>query len=124
MSYSAQLAVEPDNAERSARRRLVDLSAYVRNTGANLLNGRALDLSADGCRIMGVALEPGTRVWLKISGLTPRAARVAWVKDEAAGCEFEVPIAEGLVEELLKINAETAVAGLKKTRERLRRQTF
>jgi hypothetical protein len=119
MSYLAQLAIETSSADRTSRRRVVNLSAYVRDTGASVLSGRAVDLSADGCRMLGVSLEPGTTVWIKISGITPRPARVAWARGDEAGCEFESPISEYIVDELATIDLAKARSTSAKMRERL-----
>jgi hypothetical protein len=121
MAHFAQLAVAHASADRTTRRRIVNLGAYVRDTGATVLTAKAVDLSTDGCRLIGVSLEPGTTVWLKLSGITPRPARVAWSRDNEAGCEFEEPIAEQIVEELATISAATARANAAKARDNFRR---
>ena len=92
-------AVEPD--QRSARRHIVNLAAYAREIKTDVLGVEISDLSTDGCRlIVGTALEPETVVWLKLPGVTPRRAVIRWSQGQEAGCEFETPITETVVDEV------------------------
>ena len=78
------------------------LDAWLRD-GTNLIPVKLSDLSCDGCRVEGeIFLEQATEVWLKVAGLTPRAARVAWSRDGRAGCEFLVPLDEGDVTKVIE----------------------
>jgi len=63
---------------RTARRRLVDFTAYVRETGAVIVSILVTDLSTDGCRFSSAeAFEMETTVWLKIVGVGARRVRIA-----------------------------------------------
>jgi hypothetical protein len=78
------------------------LDAWLRD-GANLVAVKLSDLSCDGCRVEGaIYLEQATEVWLKVAGLTPRAARVAWSRKGRAGCEFVVPLDESEVTKVIE----------------------
>lgn len=87
--------------QRGSRRRILNLSAFAREADLRLLELRVADISTDGCRIIGdIDLEQATRIWLKIPGITPRPARIAWCRAGEAGCTFDEPIREELVEEV------------------------
>ena len=91
---------------RTVRRNVVSLSAYARETDAKVWDVEVIDLSIDGCRIRGeVALEQGTDIWLKIPGIAPRSARVRWVGEREAGCEFHDPVANATLERVLPSQA-------------------
>jgi hypothetical protein len=73
---------------RGLTRHEVKLDAWLRD-GETRIRIKVSDLSSDGCRVEGdIFLEQATEVWLKLAGLTPRAARVAWSRKGLAGCEF------------------------------------
>jgi hypothetical protein len=82
---------------RGLARHAVKLDAWLRD-GDTRVRVEVSDLSSDGCRIEGeLALEQATEVWLKVAGLTPRAARVAWSCPGLAGCEFVDALDEAAV---------------------------
>ena len=91
-----------DVPRRGLPRHAVTLDAWLRD-GETRFRIKVSDLSCDGCRVEGdFLLEQATEVWLKISGLTPRAARVAWSCPGLAGCEFVDALEEGSVATLLE----------------------
>lgn len=93
--------VQPDDI-RGASRRVVNFGAFVRDSAVVALKVRVKDLSTDGCRVSGLEeLEGGSEIWLKITGLAPMRARVAWVSAGEAGCEFSAPLNATTLEELL-----------------------
>jgi hypothetical protein len=78
------------------------LDAWLRD-GDRRIPVKVSDLSCDGCRVEGgIFLEQATEIWLKIKGMTPFAARVAWSREGKAGCEFLTPLDEELVGRLQK----------------------
>ena len=97
------VAVAREDDQRVVRRRIVSISAYAREADLALFEVRVMDLSTEGCRIEGaIDLEQATRIWIKIPGVTPRAALVAWGRAGEAGCRFEDPICEELVAEVAR----------------------
>jgi hypothetical protein len=93
--------VDTEEEQRGTRRRVLNLSALAREADLNLLQIQVLDISTDGCRIAGdINLEQATRIWLKIPGITLRAARITWSRAGEAGCAFEDPIPIELVEDV------------------------
>lgn len=61
------------------------------------------DISRFGVRISGVFLvKPGDRFFIRLPGLNPVEARVAWVKDFEFGCEFIQPLHEAVLDARVK----------------------
>jgi len=101
MSYPAQLIVSPSPEKRAARRRQVNFQAFVRETSAAVFGVEVTDVSADGCRFRSAEpFETATNIWLKISGLTAREARIVWHEAENYGCEFMKPMQADVLDEL------------------------
>ena len=108
---NAELAILPAAEQRSATRRIIDFGAFIREEDAVALKVRCRDISTSGCRIEGAPdLVPEAEIWIKISGLTPLKARVVWVGEQDAGCEFSEPLHPQVIEQLL-IPYRTIVKG-------------
>lgn len=89
----AQLAILPLPDGRAADRRIVNLAARLRESGATLVEADVADLSTDGFMAESeLVLEPGAIVWLKLPGVAPQNSRVVWTRDGKAGFEFTSPI--------------------------------
>jgi len=87
----AQLAILPEG--RRAERRIVNLAAHLRETGASVTDVDVVNLSTDGFMAQGeMHVETGANVLLKLPGLEPQNCRVVWVEDEKAGFEFSTPL--------------------------------
>ncbi|MDQ8756295.1 PilZ domain-containing protein [Sphingosinicella sp. LHD-64] len=92
---SIQVSVsDPDQTERKSSRIPVDFSAGLRQRGgAAPVSVQILDLSTHGFRIDSLLdLSVGTDVWLRLPGLEPCHAKVAWTEGYLAGCAFERPL--------------------------------
>ena len=116
MNLAAEIILAPPDRARRKSRRLVDFGAFVRGSDAVALKVRVKNLSPEGCRIQGAGdLAEESEIWLKLTGLAPVRARVAWVSDGEAGCEFAPPLHSAVVEELLATtrSAKSAVFGAK-----------
>lgn len=60
-----------------------------------------LDLSPVGARIRALApLRAGHAVWLKLPGIEPLEARVAWTRGFESGCEFVRPLHSAVFDSL------------------------
>jgi len=93
----AELSQIPIADGRKAERRIVNLAAALRETGARTVKIVVVDIAVGGFKAQ--AEEPhqeGDEVWLKLAGLEPRRSRVVWTRDGdqkwEVGCEFEWPL--------------------------------
>ena len=85
-------APSPHKGRKSERVALA-LGAGLRQRGGTGVAVEILDLSTDGFRASPhLALEPGTDVWLRLPGLEPYQAQVAWAKGQYVGCAFARPL--------------------------------
>lgn len=109
MGYSAELAILPGAEQRKMPRRIVNFAALVRDSGAASRDVQISDLSPGGCRITACQLEEGAEILLKISGLNAIRARVVWISDTEAGCEFCTVLDLPLIEELVAKRAPRKV---------------
>lgn len=95
--------------ERKTTRLPVDMSAGLRQRGAGGVSVQVVDLSAHGFRVAShLALEIGTDVWLRLPGLEPYHATVAWQEGSYIGCAFERPLHPAVVEMLVRRAAGNA----------------
>lgn len=83
-----------DHKARASSRIAVDFEAGLRPRGGTApVSVHILDLSTHGFRIDSLLdLAVGTDVWLRLPGLEPTHARVAWADGYIAGCAFERPL--------------------------------
>jgi len=89
---SIQVAIpDPDQKQRQSSRVPVKFDAGLRpRGGASAVSVHILDLSVHGFRIDSqLDLAVGTDVWLRLPGLEPCHAKVAWTEGYVAGCKFE-----------------------------------
>ena len=108
---NAEVAILPHTEQRSVTRRIIDFGAFVREEDATAVKVRCRDISTGGCRIEGAGnIAADAEIWIKITGLAPMKARVAWVREQDAGCEFHEPLHAQEVEQLL-IPYRTIVKG-------------
>ncbi len=62
-----------------------------------------LDLSVHGIKIRAIhKLTIGDEFWMKLPGLAPLSARVAWVRDFVIGCEFVTALHPAMFEAILQ----------------------
>ena len=103
-----ELSITPSNAgrpvrERKSQRAAVSLSAGLRQRGASGVSVRVLDLSPHGFRAAThLELAEGTDVWLRLPGLEPCHAHVAWCEGHYIGCAFERPLHPAVVDMIVK----------------------
>lgn len=87
---------------RLASRRTVTLGAVVRRAGDAGAKVTLLDLSTSGFRVeVSSKLMPGSYVWLRLPGLSPLDARVAWCDGIQMGARFEQPLHQAIVERIV-----------------------
>jgi hypothetical protein len=89
--------------DRKSKRLVVDMSAALRQRGASGVSVRVLDLSEHGFRAAThLELPIGMDVWLRLPGLEPYHATVAWQEGHYIGCAFERPLHTAVVEMIVK----------------------
>ena len=91
-------AVEPKlPGTRKAARTRVRLPARVMKKGVHY--GTVMDITTQGFLLVSdAALEAGTFFRVKLEGIDPLRAKVVWVENERAGCEFLPTIHPALLE--------------------------
>ena len=93
VDITGELATAADSNCRKAERTGVDIGAGLRQRGASVVTVQILDLSTHGLRASTpLDLQPGADVWLKLPGLEPLHAKVAWSNGHFIGCAFERPL--------------------------------
>jgi PilZ domain len=100
---AAELSTWASNAraqrQRKSDRVPVDLGAGLRQRGASGVAIRVVDLSTHGFRAAThLELCEGVDVWLRLPGLEPYHAKVAWSEGHYIGCAFERPLHPAVVD--------------------------
>ena len=89
--------------QRKSDRIAVNVGAGLRQRGASGVSVRVLDLSPHGFRAAThLELCDGTDVWLRLPGLEPLHAKVAWTEGHFIGCAFERPLHPAVVEMIVR----------------------
>jgi len=92
-----------DTERRRAPRAALRLSATIREPGRSRVQVRIIDMSTHGCRIEASSGAPAEAwVLLSVAGLESQYCRIVWRAHEFAGLEFASPIAEAVLDRLLK----------------------
>lgn len=87
--------------QRGARRSAVEITGAIAEDGPRSLC-RILDLSVSGARLMTWnRLEPQATIVLTLPGYAGRLARVVWSDDFAAGCAFDIPLEQPVLDALV-----------------------
>ena len=105
----AESATRPEahSERRRANRAALNLSATMREGSRSKAQVRVIDISTHGCRIeCSSQVTDESKIWLAIGGLENQYCRVVWHCQEFVGIEFEKPLAEAVLEKLLKENAQ------------------
>jgi hypothetical protein len=88
---------------RAAERVEVSFGAALRQRGASGVSVQIADLSTNGFRVAThLVLQAGTDVWLRIPGLEPCHARVAWNRGHYVGCEFVRPLHSAVLQMIVR----------------------
>jgi hypothetical protein len=93
-SYSGEIATaEGGQSERNSTRLPVAMKAEMRRPGGWGVGAKIADLSTHGCKVeTHLELQEGSIVWIRLPGLEPTPAKVAWVRGYEIGCAFERPL--------------------------------
>jgi len=105
--FEAELSQWPgaarDRKPRKSERVAVEVSAGLRQRGASGVSVRVLDLSPEGFRASThLELNNGVDVWLRLPGLEPLHATVAWSAGHFIGCAFERPLHPAVVDMIVR----------------------
>ena len=93
----------PSANERKAAREHVELGAGLRQRGASGVTVQIVDLSTHGFRASThLDLPKGADVWLKLPGLEPLHAKVAWMNGHLVGCAFEKPLHPAVLQMMVR----------------------
>jgi hypothetical protein len=115
----AESVTRPDGQpeRRRANRAALNLSATMREGSRNKSRVRVIDISTHGCRMeCTTPVTDDSWIWLNLGSLEAQYCRVVWHCEEFVGLEFEKPLAEAVLDKLLKDHAELnekAVADLR-----------
>lgn len=119
MPAMADSATRPDGQpeRRRANRAALNLAATMREGSRSKARVRVIDISTHGARIeCTTPVSDGANIWLNLEGLEAQYCRVVWHCEEFVGVEFEKPLAQPVLDKLLKDNAqltEKAVSDLR-----------
>jgi hypothetical protein len=93
----------PNLKSRKSERVALEIGAGLRQRGGSGVSIQILDLSTDGFRASThLDLPSGTDVWLRLPGLEPYQAKVAWSKGQYVGCAFSRPLHPAVLEMIVK----------------------
>ncbi|HEY0014324.1 MAG TPA: PilZ domain-containing protein [Allosphingosinicella sp.] len=88
---------------RIAERVEVSFGAALRQRGASGVSVQIADLSTNGFRVAThLVLQAGTDVWLRLPGLEPCHARVAWSRGHYVGCAFVRPLHPAVLQMIVR----------------------
>lgn len=88
---------------RKSERVALELGAGLRQRGGSGVSVQIVDLSIDGFRASThLNLEPGADVWLRLPGLEPYQAKVAWSKGQYVGCSFDRPLHPAVLDMIVR----------------------
>ena len=104
--FAGELSIAPEAPEpkgRVSERVSIEMAAGLRQRGASGVSVQVMDLSTHGFRAAThLQLEEGTDVWLRLPGLEPYHATVAWAKGNYVGCRFERPLHPAVLEMIVR----------------------
>ena len=106
--FAGELSVAQDSADetpksRASERVAIEIGAGLRQRGASGVSVLVMDLSTHGFRASThLELPQGADVWLRLPGLEPYHATVAWSKGQYIGCAFERPLHPAVLEMIVR----------------------
>ena len=104
-TFDAEISTRPAPTKRSraAERVEVEFGAALRQRGASGVSVQIMDLSTNGFRVAThLDLASGTDVWLRLPGLEPCHARVAWSQGHYVGCQFVRPLHPAVLQMIVR----------------------
>ena len=102
MFINAELSQLPIGDGRKAERRIVNIAAALREDGAKKTQIVVRDISTGGFKAeVSEPVEEGSEVWLKLAGWEAKRSHVVWVKEGLVGCEFETPLHQAELDQMV-----------------------
>ncbi|HYJ51603.1 MAG TPA: pilus assembly protein PilZ [Allosphingosinicella sp.] len=102
ISFGGDRSEEATNS-RVSKRIQTEIGAGLRQRGASGVSVEVTDLSTHGFRASThLELAKGSDVWLRLPGLEPCHATVAWSKGNLIGCAFERPLHPAVLDMILR----------------------
>ena len=102
---------------RRVERTALRLTATMRDGSRSRVRARVIDVSTHGCRIECTSpVTDESKIWLTIATLEAQYCRVAWHAHEFVGLEFEKPLAQAVLDKLLKDHAQITEKAVKDLR--------
>lgn len=102
---AAQTLPLSETPERFNDRYNLLINVKLRRSGESWFNARVGNLSPTGFRVQSFArLETESLVWIMLPGFDARRARVMWVREHEAGCQFERPLHPAIFDHILRMN--------------------
>ena len=93
VSINARIAEDRSDDRRRSARLPVDLEVKMRELGANGVEAKVLNISANGfMAATETQFEVGSRVWLMLPGRERANAVVRWTAGDKIGAEFAEPV--------------------------------
>ena len=105
--FAGELSIAPEAPPepkgRVSERVPIEVAAGLRQRGASGVSVQVMDLSTHGFRAQThLELSEGSDVWLRLPGLEPCHAVVAWTKGNYIGCRFERPLHPAVLEMIVR----------------------
>jgi len=104
--FAGELSIAPQTPKpkgRVSERVPLAVSAGLRQRGAAGVSVQVMDLSTHGFRAQThLELTEGADVWLRLPGLEPCHAVVAWARGNYVGCRFERPLHPAVLEMIVR----------------------
>ena len=93
----------PAPKSRTSKRVPIAIDAGLRQRGAAGVSVEVRDLSTHGFRASThLELAVGSDVWLRLPGIEPCHAKVAWAKGQFIGCAFERPLHPAVLDMIVR----------------------
>jgi hypothetical protein len=102
MIAAIELSMSPPSDGRQEDRAPVQIPVALRTQGCNAFNADVSDLSRHGFRVeTHIPIAVDSYIWLRLPGLSPLAARVAWTAGLTHGCRFVDPLHPAVAERVI-----------------------
>lgn len=92
-------------ADRSYDRHNLLVSVKLRRPGESWFNARLANLSPTGFRVQSFTrLDLDATIYVMLPGFDGRKAKVVWVREHEAGCQFERPLHPAIFDHVVRMS--------------------
>lgn len=103
MIAAIELSMPQPPDGRQEERAAVQIPVALRTQGCNAFNADVSDISRNGFRVdTHIPIAVDSYIWLRLPGLSPLAARVAWAVGLTHGCRFVDPLHPAVAEKVIE----------------------